>query len=258
MSAPVKAAAAGVASVGLGAAGIWMMYSRDMPTWTSLKRDDGFNLDAAKYGHKYSRYLVGHAAPGNEPWWKWSFSHRYKSQDIKDVNDGFFSLSDETKLKEACKASYGGTLPTKENKVSVSLGASSKNYAEEHIWRFCSPLYHKPQTIYDLNETNNYKDKKAYGKVVALISVNAKENNSFWYVRNLEFYGAEGFDKVMVDSADVYFAEEQKKKEEGKFIKDLCKGAYELSSAGDTGAQHPTIEQIVKYCSLDFNAAPVV
>lgn len=261
MSIPIKAILAGVALAGVGGTGIWLLYSEGMPKWRPLSQDaDIASNYEGKYGKTYARLLVGVGTAktgegvirNNRDWWNWVYKNRYRSTGI-DSGDGFGSIDSAKvdsgeKLKQKCEEAYKGTLNASGGNVSVS----SKNYKEAYVWRFCSPLGQKPQTIGD-DEKPSYAGKKANGKEGDLVSVKEGVNDSFWDIRNREFYGLDGFEKIAVASTDSYFSTEQNKPEKGReSIRSICKRAYEMSSTTFGTTENPTPDQIVKYCSIDL------
>lgn len=269
MSAPVKAILAGAAVVGIGGAGVWLLYSENMPAWRALVHDkefwngSGVHTDySGKYGETYARLLVGAGSAkddarvkDNGAWWDWAYKKLYKPNEAKAkrgfkglVRGSKTSAGGDKSLQGACESAYRAE---KTNVVTTDPNDSeSQKFKEGNVWQFCSLAGGKPKSIQDMTGSND-QDKKntdAGGswhsklgskKKADLLAIYASDNEGMWKYLDIQFKGesnrASGF--FTISKAE-------------PTIKDLCAKAYGVTEAGNGGSSQPTEADLYKWCSL--------
>lgn len=259
MSLIAKAGIIGLALLGIGGAGIWLMNYLGMPDCRTLDQDSDFAGDNSpykdKYGGIYGKYMAGVSDEAkansedkdikNDDWWKWSYGGG-KRLFSKTVGK-FKQVKDVNSLKETCKSAYKEELKEdasgKIKETSPSSQSDEEYYLESDIWKFCSILGKKPVTIAkQTNETystTNAIGSKEENKKV-LISVESKENGWAW------IYQQALFDDSVSESDKFFF-----KLKKDKWLKDICKEAYGMAADGTTSSENkPTEAEVKKYCSI--------
>lgn len=263
MSLIAKAGIIGLALLGVGGAGIWLMNYLSMPDFRTLDQDSDFSGDNSpykdKYGSIYGKYMVGVSDEAkadskdkdikNDDWWKWSYGNEKRF--FEKAGGKFKQVKDANSLKETCKSAY-----KEENKEENKEDSSGKiketapssqgdeeYYLESDIWKFCSVLGKKPVTIAKQTDetysTTNAIGSKEENKKV-LISVKSEDNGWAWIYQQALFNDS-------VSESDKFFFKLKKE----KLLKDICKDAYGMVADTTTSSEtKPTEAEVKKYCSI--------